>query len=61
MVKLNRIQIYKLNSIVEHFNEIETFTIKVDTTSGIGAGLVVSFDLFEPNDTKIDITDTKAW
>jgi hypothetical protein len=58
---LNREQIGKLNEIVNHFKEVNHFTIEADSSSGIGVGIQVRFDLFEKNDTKIDITDVREW
>lgn len=58
---LNREQIGKLNEIINHFKEINHFTIEVDHSSGIGVGICVTFDLFEKHDTNIDITDVKEW
>ena len=58
---LNRSQIEKLYEIVSHFKEINRFTIQIDHSSGIGTGVVVKFDLFQKNDTQIDITDVKDW
>ena len=46
---LNRKQLGKLAEIYEHFKEVEWFTIKEDHSSGIGAGLVVTFNLFATN------------
>ena len=60
-VTLNREQVKKLTEIVDHFREVEYFDIKVDLSSGIGTGLSVTFDLFKPQDTKIDITDYNEW
>lgn len=60
-ITLNREQILKLYDITNHFKEINHFEIETDHSSGIGVGLKVSFDLFEKNDTKIDITDVKEW
>jgi hypothetical protein len=64
-LSLNRTQINKLTEIVSHFKEVEWFTIKVDRSSGIGAGIVVEFNLFNDNDkdvdTTIDITDVSTW
>lgn len=60
-ILLNREQIGKLTELVNHFKEINHFTISSDSSSGIGTGIVVGFDLFEKNDTKIDITDVKSW
>ena len=60
-IALNREQIEKLYEIVSHFKEINKFTIETDHSSGIGVGVVVRFDLFQKNDTQIDITDVKEW
>ena len=43
----------KLVEIVDHFKEVEHFTVETDYSSGIGVGVVVSFS--------IDITDVKEW
>jgi hypothetical protein len=55
-ITLNRQQITKLYGIIKHFGEIEHFTIQVNHSSGIGTDVVVKFDLFNKNDTRIDIT-----
>jgi hypothetical protein len=60
-VMLNREQISKLTEIADHFKEIKHFTIEADHSSGIGVGITVRFDLFEKDDTKINITDVKEW
>jgi hypothetical protein len=60
-IMLNREQIGKLNEIVNHFKEINHFTIRTESLSGIGVGIQVSFDLFEKDDTTVDITDVKEW
>ena len=64
-LSLNRKQIGKLTEIVSHFKEVEWFTINVDRSSGIGAGITVEFNLFNDDDkdvdTKIDITDVSTW
>lgn len=60
-ITLNREQITKLYEIMTHFNEVDHFTVQVDHSSGIGTGVVVKFDLFNKNDTRIDITDVKEW
>lgn len=62
-IVLNREQIKKLYKIIEHFENfnINRFEIESSQTSGIGSNLNVRFDLFEKNDTNIDITDTKDW
>ena len=52
-IKLNREQIMKLVEIVDHFKEVEHFTVETDHSSGIGVGVVVSFS--------IDISDVKEW
>jgi hypothetical protein len=64
-LSLNRKQIGKLTEIVNHFKEVEWFTIKVDSSSGIGEGIVVEFNLFNDDDkdvdTRVDITDVSTW
>jgi hypothetical protein len=60
-IVLNRKQISQLSEIVNHFKEIDEFTIKVDQSSGIGLGISVTFDLFKKEDTSIDITDVSTW
>jgi hypothetical protein len=62
---LNRKQLGKLTEIYAHFKEVEWFNITVDHSSGIGTGLVVTFNLFGDDDkdvdTTIDITDVSTW
>jgi len=58
---LNRSQIEKLWQMVNHFEDVNHFRVSTDNSSGIGTGVVVSFDLFEKNDTKVDITDVSEW
>ena len=68
-VILNRKQAEKFCEVVKQFGSIEHFTIETDSSSGIGTGLVVSFNLFDDcdshvhkrADTKIDITDVSEW
>jgi hypothetical protein len=60
-VTLNREQIGKLTEIVDHFHGINHFTIEADTGSGIGVGVTITFDLFEKNDTKVNITAHEEW
>ena len=58
---LTRDQIEKLNEIVNHFKEINHFTIEVDHSSEIGVGIRVKFNLFEKNDNNVNTTDVKDW
>ncbi len=58
---LNREQIEKLAKIASHFKEVQHFTLESDNSSGIGICIKVKFDLFEKNDTVIDVTDVKEW
>jgi hypothetical protein len=58
---LNRDQIRKLSEIADHFGEIEWFKVEESNISGIGPTITVSFNLFNKNDTKIDITDVSTW
>ena len=43
-ITLNRKQIAKLNEVVDHFIEINKFTIETDNSD---AGVSVKFDLFD--------------
>jgi len=43
-IVLNRKQIAKLNEVVDHFTEINKFTIETDNSD---AGVSVKFDLFD--------------
>lgn len=66
VIVLNRKQLGMLSQIYYHFKEVEWFSIEVDHSSGIGAGVVVKFKLFGDDDTKdtdtsIDITDLHGW
>jgi len=62
---LNRGQIEKLAKMVEHFREVEWFTLEESLSSGIGPTVVVKFNLFNDNDkdvdTTVDITDVSTW
>ena len=67
---INKKQMAKLIDIGTNFDKVDYFKISVDDTSGIGTGVVVSFNLFEDStinlydsdgDTKIDITDISEW
>ena len=67
---INKKQMAKLIDIGTNFNTVDYFKISLDTSSGIGTGVVVSFNLFEDStsnlydsdgDTKIDITDISEW
>jgi len=60
-ITLTRKQLHQLREIVERFVETQNFTIESESTSGIGPTITVRFDLFEPADTKIDITDVSNW
>ena len=63
---LTRKQLAQLNQIVEHFDEVEHFTIENPATSAIGSTMQVRFDLIETQnitlvDTVVDITDVRTW
>lgn len=60
-ITLNRKQINDLIKMVEHFKEVEHFTIEQDNSNGIGPVIHVKFDLFNKNTTSIDITDVESW
>jgi hypothetical protein len=48
---LTRKQVEKLVEIVEHFKEVQNFTVTVESISGIGPTISVKFDL----------TDVETW
>jgi len=62
---LNRKQIEKLSRMAEQFREVEWFTLKEESTSGIGPTVTVKFNLFGDSDkdidTTVDITDVSTW
>ena len=62
---LNRLQVEKLAKMVEHFKEVEWFTLEESNTSGIGPTVTVKFNLFNDDDkdvdTTVDITDVSTW
>ena len=62
---LNRTQLEKLAKMVDHFKEVEWFTLEESSTSGIGPTVVVKFNLFADDDkdidTTVDITDVSTW
>jgi hypothetical protein len=64
-LSLNRKQIGKLTEVVNHFKEVEWFTLEEVHTSGIGPSVTVKFNLFNDNDkdvdTTVDITDVSTW
>ena len=60
-VTLNRRQMHQLAEIVNKFIDTEHFTIEQESLSGIGPNISVRFELFEKDDTKVDITDVSTW
>ena len=58
---LTRSQVLKLAELANHFTDTEFFNLYEDSDSGIGPSVRVRFDLFETNDTEIDITDVSTW
>jgi hypothetical protein len=58
---LTRAEIEKLYKISEHFGEVNLFTVIQTNESGIGPTTKVKFDLFDKQDTKVDITDVTSW
>jgi hypothetical protein len=59
--KLTRDEIEKLAELAKHFKEVNLFSIVQDSSSGIGVTTKVTFNLFEDNDTNVNITDVKSW
>ncbi len=60
-IKLNQLQIKKLFEIAKAFPHTEHFVLEAHSPSGIGMQLDVRFDLFEPRDAVVDITDVESW
>jgi hypothetical protein len=61
-IRLSRKQIEQLGKIAERFEDANSFTLSWEhEQSGIGLGIVVKFETFDPDDTTIDITDVDAW
>lgn len=61
-IVLSRKQIQQLTDITAKAEDAETFTLSwAHDQSGIGLGIVVKYQTFEPEDTTIDITDVDNW
>jgi len=60
-ISLSRSQIEKLVKMVDHFKEVECFTLEQSHESGIGPTVRVKFNLFDNNDTVVDVTDVSTW
>lgn len=59
---LSRKQVEQLAKISERFTDANSFTLSwKGEQSGIGLGIVVKFQTFDPEDTTIDITDVDTW
>jgi hypothetical protein len=58
---LTKSQIEKLVKITEHFKEVDQFILEETHESGIGPTVRVRFNLFDKNDTNVDITDVSTW
>jgi hypothetical protein len=58
---LTRDQIMKLAKIAVQFKDTKFFTLYETHESGIGPSMHVRFDLFEENDTQMNITDVSTW
>ena len=61
-LQLTKTQLQQLAMIIEKFPDVELFTLRSQSTSGIGPTVHVSFTLWgkDPN-TSIDITDFSSW
>jgi hypothetical protein len=61
-IVLSRKQIQQLAEITIKARDAETFTLSwAHEQSGIGLGIVVQYQTFEPEDTTVDITDVDNW
>ena len=59
-IVLTRKQVLELAQLADHFKETELFTIKSDSSNGIGPVITVQCTLFEKQ-TTVDITDVGSW
>jgi hypothetical protein len=61
-IRLSRKQIQQLGELANKVNDVDSFTLSWEhEQSGIGLGIVVKYQTFEPEDTTIDITDVESW
>lgn len=61
-IRLSRKQIQQLAELAVKIADAETFTLSWEQEqSGVGLGIVVKYQTFEPDDTTIDITDVESW
>lgn len=61
-VTLTRLQLDQLHKITEQFKDVNTFTIKWHSPSGIGPSTSVHFALSGADlPVSIDITDVSVW
>jgi hypothetical protein len=59
---LTREQIEKLTELAHLHPEVDSFKLSWShEQSGIGLGLLVKYQTFDPEDTIIDITDVRNW
>jgi hypothetical protein len=59
--RLTRVEILKLAKIAEQFEKVNLYTIKQNSSSGIGISTTVKMSLLDKDDTSIDITDVESW
>jgi hypothetical protein len=59
--RLTRAEILKLAKIAEQFEKVNLYTIKQNSSSGIGISTTVKMSLLDKDDTSIDITDVESW
>lgn len=60
-ITLTRAQVEKLAKLLESFKDISEFSLTETHESGIGPTVKVKLNLFENEDTVIDITDVSTW
>ena len=53
VIRLSRKQIEQMAAMAEHFKEVDDFTLRVSSSSGIGQTIHFTFDL--------DLTDVSKW
>jgi hypothetical protein len=59
--KLTRLEIERLYSISQKFEDTSLFSINQTDGGGIGTITEVKFNMFDDSDVKIDITDIESW
>lgn len=63
-IRITRLEIQRLNEIIENNPNVSIVDIAYDNSSGIGAAITVTFASYENSSSQTvtkDITDFKSW